>query len=340
MDFKFHDELCPKVWEDGKIKPEIRARLLDIAAEFVDFLGIDAAPVDVIVTGSLANYNYTDSSDIDLHVVFDSQTEGWVVTDGAGVGLDPVIRELFTAKKTVWNESHDIKIAGHEVELYAQDMHEPHASTGIYSLTNDEWVIEPSQEDPFIDLKAVKSKADTLKDMIDNAVDDGECSTKCLESLKVKMKALRQSGLESGGEFSTENLAFKLLRRSGHLDKLHKAYQERYDKEYSMESYAQTLANLIMEFTSVQFKGRPNSVPDNLAGIEVSTPKDEYLVTKNIHAQHGEKEYRMTRASAVGAGEVPSKVAHTQGESFEELLDLIPDDEWERAETKFWLPAK
>ena len=48
---------------------------------------------------------------------------------------------------------------------------------------------------------------------------------------------MRKSGLAEVGEFSTENMAFKLLRNDGSIDKLKKLKKEKVDKQLSLESY-------------------------------------------------------------------------------------------------------
>jgi hypothetical protein len=142
---------------------------------------------------------------------------------------------LFTAKKTLWNEHHNITVAGFDVEMYVQDASEIHASTGIYSLTDDSWVLQPNPYDPSIDRKAVRRKAEVYMDMIDNAI-KSQCDTSCLDVLKESVKQMRKAGLESGGEYSVENLAFKVLRRNGYIEKLFDASRDAFDKEYSVES--------------------------------------------------------------------------------------------------------
>ena len=73
--FYVQDSLNPKIWDDvdGQytMKPEIREKLLEIAEEFVSFLGIDIFVQDVTMTGSLANYNWSEFSDVDLHIMYD-----------------------------------------------------------------------------------------------------------------------------------------------------------------------------------------------------------------------------------------------------------------------------
>ena len=123
-----HRTLNSKIWKNGKVDATIRDKLLKIAHDFYIFLNVPVPVMDVTFTGSLANFNYTPQSDIDLHIVIDYKK----VDDN-----EELVQQYMRAKKTVWNEKHDIRIKGHEVELYAQDSGEPHHSTGVYSLTRD-----------------------------------------------------------------------------------------------------------------------------------------------------------------------------------------------------------
>ena len=51
---------------------------------------------------------------------------------------------------------------------------------------------------------------------------------------KDKLKKFRSCGLEKGGEFSYENIVFKYLRRSGHIEKLFNLENQILDKELSL----------------------------------------------------------------------------------------------------------
>ena len=127
------DELNPKVWEtkgDSHImKPEIREGLLKIAYEYIDFLDVDIIISDIILTGSLANYNWSKYSDFDLHIVanFNQYPEN----------QKELYDKLFSLKKMIFNDKHDITIKGYEVELYVQDESETHFSSGVYSVLFD-----------------------------------------------------------------------------------------------------------------------------------------------------------------------------------------------------------
>jgi hypothetical protein len=150
--------------------------------------------------------------------------------------LQTIIKEFFDAKKNVWNEKHDIKIKGFDVEVYVQDVEEPHISSGVYSILHDKWEIEPKKETPNIDDRKILEKGEDFAKKIDQLIDLGlsnEVLPK-IELLRKKLKQFRQSGLESGGEYSYENLTFKLLRRNGYIDKLLKLKTDITDKKLSI----------------------------------------------------------------------------------------------------------
>lgn len=236
--FELQDELNPEIWikksedDQEKIKPEIRKKLLEIAHEFSNFLIDDLIVSDVIMTGSLSNYNWNEFSDIDLHLIIDFEQ------------FDPeqkdVYDNLFKLKKTYFNLVHDIKIYGYEVELYAQNIDESHFSTGVYSVLKNKWNEYPKKEKFEVDreilMSKVKSWIGKIDDVIDTTKDDQniENSLKTLDKLKEKLKTFRTSGLEKRGEYSYENLVFKFLRRNGYIEKLFDYYNDLQDKNLSL----------------------------------------------------------------------------------------------------------
>ena len=123
----------------------------------------------------------------------------------------------------MWNEQNDIKIKGFDVEIYVQDIDEEHSSTGVYSILNNEWIVEPSLKKENIDTNQILNKGEYFAKKIDTLINDfnsGEDVTKQILDLRDKLKKFRKSGLTSGGEYSYENLTFKLLRRNGYIEKL------------------------------------------------------------------------------------------------------------------------
>ena len=131
----FHDKLNPALWTDkGKLDPEVKDQLMTIAKDFMSEIGVSSYKVeDITISGSNAAYSYTPHSDLDLHIL----------VDFTKLPDDEVYRELFNAKKTLYNDTHDIKVHGVPVELYVQDSNQPHHSLGEYSLLKNEWIKFP-----------------------------------------------------------------------------------------------------------------------------------------------------------------------------------------------------
>ena len=223
--FEVNDTLEPEVWEDNKIKPEVREALLKIVKDFLIDLPFDLDVEDVTLTGSLANYNWSRYSDVDLHILVD-----FTKVDEN----QELVAHFFRNLQTNWNNTHDIYMSDYEVEIYFQDTNEPHLSTGIYSIQNDEWLTEPKPVAASIDYANIEKKATDISDRITDIqrmLDDGE-EDKVLDSidrLKAKIRNMRKTGLEGAGQFSVENLAFKVLRRSEELKRLSDLKVKAYD---------------------------------------------------------------------------------------------------------------
>jgi len=218
--------LNPKLWDNGDLDPQIAEKLKEIAEAFVDFVGIELDIVDLTITGSNANYTWTEHSDLDLHVIVS--------------GLpDDNTRELFNAKKTLWGDQHDITIKGMPVECYVQGQDEKHHSTGVYSLLNASWLIEPKKTKPQVDDAAVEAKKDAVLHDIEVALLSKDLDK--IRSVKDKIVKMRKAGLERAGEWSTENLVFKIIRNLGLIDQIAEKIRELEDEQLSLEQ-AQQLA--------------------------------------------------------------------------------------------------
>jgi len=241
--FYVKDTLNPEIWENhdnvenSKMKEIIRDGLLDIANKFIEFLGFDIFVQDVTMTGSLANFNWSEFSDIDLHIIYDFKESGQ---------QEELFKELFNLKRTVFNSQHDITVKGYEVETYVQDMTEPHMSTGVYSVLYDEWLTQPKPEKVEIDRDKIETKAKNWMDIIDSTIEDIEgerdleSSISKLDTVKEKIKKFRSSGLERGGEYSYENLVFKFLRRNNYIQKLFDNKNQIIDKTLSIQEKINT----------------------------------------------------------------------------------------------------
>jgi predicted nucleotidyltransferase len=226
--FESKDELSSQIFEGNKMREDIRKKLLEISDEFVETLGVKFFIHDVVLTGSLANYNWSNFSDVDLHILIDFKESKY---------NSDILKEFFDAKKNVWNEKHDIVIKGYDVEIYIQDVNEEHVSSGVYSVLNDEWIVKPKKDKPNIDDRQILSKAEGFARKIDKLIskkDNVSTVLEKIEELRKKLKEFRQAGLDTGGEYSYENLTFKLLRRNGYIEKLLKLKTKLTDKKLSV----------------------------------------------------------------------------------------------------------
>jgi len=230
--FKIKDDLNPIVWEDNDfIKQDIKRNIERIARDFIESLNIDVDIDDIVITGSLANYNWSRFSDIDLHILVDF--------DQINENHD-LVKEMFQRAHTQWNRTHDITINDHQVEIYVQDIDEPHHSTGVYSILSDKWTQKPTRREFTINKEEIRAKSAHLMDDIDeieNLLDsnDFEQAFDDAQRLGEKIRNFRKGGLEKGGEYSSENLSFKVLRRNGYMEKLSNMRNEAYDNMMSLE---------------------------------------------------------------------------------------------------------
>jgi hypothetical protein len=234
--FEPQDELNPKIWEKGgkepEMKPEVRERLLNIAYEFIDFVGVDMVITDIVLTGSLSNYTWSKYSDFDLHVIINFLQFPENQRD--------LYKELFNLKKILFNQKFNIKIFGYEVELYLEDDAEAHFSSGVYSLLFDLWEINPEKQKVSIDKKTIESKSKQWMKIIDGVLEniqdeDIETAKELIKKYSDKLKRFRTCGLEKNGDYSSENLVFKTLRRNGYLEKLRTAKEKLVQKKLSID---------------------------------------------------------------------------------------------------------
>lgn len=230
--FKTKDSLSSEIFEkkDGEffMHDEVRKKLLEITDDFIEFLGVEFFIHDVVLTGSLANYNWSSYSDVDLHILIDYEESKYDIE---------ILKEFFDAKKNIWNEQHDIKIKDYDVEIYVQDVNEPHVSSGVYSILKNKWVVKPKGDEVKIDDRKILEKGDEYAKKIDKLVtlSKNENVLQQIDTLRKKIKEFRQSGLEDGGEYSYENLTFKLLRRNGYIKKLLDLKSQLADKKLSLK---------------------------------------------------------------------------------------------------------
>lgn len=227
LKLQYHDTLNPKLWTDFELNPQVRSKLLQFAEVWREYAKIPKSAVkEVILLGGNANYNYTDMSDLDVHLVVDKSL---ISKD------NPLLDDYLQDKKVMWTMAHNISILGYAIEPYAQDISVAYPKNqGVFSLTKNEWIAKPEfvgdemLKDPYLK-KKVSFYMHTIDDMIKNKMD-----TTSFHNLKEKLRDMRGAAIKKGGEFSFENLVFKELRNRGYLDKMSKYEKDLQDQSLSL----------------------------------------------------------------------------------------------------------
>ncbi len=238
--FKVKKELNPKFWPNGKLNSRVRLRLMDIADDFVKELAVNwVKPKDVIFTGSIANYNWSRYSDVDLHILIDFKK--------VYPKNQEFVDDYFKAKKENWLANHeDLKIFGYPIEISVEDSNKDNPSSGRYSLYKNKWIVEPNDfQDAVINQEFVKKRAamfmtqiDDIEEKLGKEQDTSKCEKYSDKAYKIfdKLKKMRNEGLSSDKkEMSSGNIIYKIIRRTGYLDKIWEIINSSYDKVNSIE---------------------------------------------------------------------------------------------------------
>ena len=232
----FHDKLNPKLFRGQHLQPDVENQLKSIAEDFLQEMGIHDLDVrDITISGSNAAYSYTDHSDLDLHILVNMKD----------LPNDEIYREFFNAKKTIYNDTHDITIKGIPVELYIQDASEPVISLGEYSIKNNKWLRLPTKRRSNFDQTATKQKYEKMLEVIETALKAKDLNK--LNKVLKKIKQYRQAGLDKGGEFGPENLAYKALRSQGYITKLYDLRDKLHSQRLSIETMYQPIKDEVNE---------------------------------------------------------------------------------------------
>lgn len=218
----YNTQLNPAIWNGLVLNKQVKDKLIQVANDFYKDTELTAPIIDILFVGSLANYNWSNYSDFDLHLVINFNN----------VGEKPELVEKYVNQlKSAWNKDHDIHINGYNVEVFIQDVTKQNRSSGVYSLLTGNWVSKPKYENFSVDKNLIQNKYTDAVYKINSVIKEFN-----LELLKNTLKDvydMRQAGLDRGGELSTENLVFKILRSRGHIKKLRNAITSTYDKQIS-----------------------------------------------------------------------------------------------------------
>lgn len=226
---KYHDTLNPVFWDEDKFDKIAKNRLLEIAEYWREYALIPKKAVkDILIVGGNANYNYTEFSDVDLHLLVDKNQ----IEECQGDVLDEYLKD----KKTLWTLTHDIKIYGYSLEIYAQGIDEKFAKNqGVYSILKDKWIQEPKKQEVNLKDPLIKKKFNIIKNHIKYMIDNKVNSIEALKNYSEKIRRMRSAAVRKAGEFSIENLVFKELRNQGWIDKFSDYIKSTETKTFSLK---------------------------------------------------------------------------------------------------------
>jgi len=243
--FDIQDSLNTTIWnDDNTLKPAVHKKLLKIATNFFKELKLPNSVKleDITLTGSIANYNWSKFSDIDLHLRLNFSD----ISDDIDF-----VKNYFLAKKNIWNQKHDITLYGYPVEVYVENIGEPHTASGLYSILNNDWINIPNKSELEIDKVSIRTKAKSYIDManeLDKLYEEGEYQEviDIVDTIKLKLRNMRSAGLEDGGEYSVENLAFKVLRRNGFIERINDLSTKAYDTNLGANGEFQLTESILL----------------------------------------------------------------------------------------------
>ena len=223
---QYHQDLNPLLWDGFELKDDVRNKLIEIGKTWITWANIPAEAVkDMILVGGNANYNYTSHSDIDLHILVDVDEIP---------NCPDFIDDYLKDKKQLWSLTHDIKIHGNDVEIYAQDMNDGFAKDqGVFSLTDNNWITEPVNQEINLDNPNIFKKVQEYIEKIDSLI-ASNAEQESFQRLKDKFKEMRTGSIAKYGEFSHGNLIFKELRNLGYLDKMNDYIKTKQDQNLSL----------------------------------------------------------------------------------------------------------
>lgn len=217
-----HKELNPKLWDDKTLKPDVAHALAKIAHDFYKYIDIPFKIKDIVIAGGNANYNYTQYSDIDLHLI----------ADYSSIQCDREAAELFDSKRLLYKSQYDVKIHGIPVELYVEDSRLP-AVSASYSIIKDEWIRKPPSVIPYYDNQELRHMTEVLRTVIQHATQTADLQA-CRHALKL-LRHYRKMGLASpSGEYSIPNLVYKSLRNDDTVKGIQKLIDKLHDQELSI----------------------------------------------------------------------------------------------------------
>lgn len=211
--FEPKDTLCPDLFDGQELKLEVLKRIKSVYKKALNDIDVPMrAIIDVILVGSMVSYHWSSYSDVDIHIVVDPSE----ISQDTELALKWLDKE-----RLLWNIQNSSEIEGYEAEIYFQSIDAENISNGVYSVLFNRWIKIPDKETFVLDKQSIEDKALAYIYEIDNIAEDTENQTPSkVGDLLRKIFKSRKEGLAEGGEFSEKNIVYKVLRRTGHIQKL------------------------------------------------------------------------------------------------------------------------
>ena len=220
---QYNTTLNPVLWDNDRLKSEVRGALIRMAQDFKEYVGVPFRVLDVVITGGNVNYIYTPKSDIDLHLIADFDS----------VQCDREVAELFDTKRLLYKRDYDLSIHNVPVELYIEDHRMPAVSAGSYSVAKDQWISKPAKNMPQYNEEELAHWVTIWKKVLGHAVRTGDLQT-CRKAVQL-LRTYRKKGLATpAGEFSIPNLVYKSLRNDDTLKSITIFIDRLHDQELSI----------------------------------------------------------------------------------------------------------
>ena len=182
------------------------------AEAFAAYVDLDErAIVDVLLLGGNAGYNYTQYSDLDVHIVVDPK----FIPDCNPDLLD----RYYMDKKTLWELTHNVTILGSKAEPYIERPGVTRKkSQGVWSIMKKSWIQKPTPVEGDVDEKEIEKKVNNFINQINSLIKAADADG--LKKLVKKLRDSRGTSLQKYGEYGFENMVFKELRNQGYIDKI------------------------------------------------------------------------------------------------------------------------
>lgn len=218
-----HKELNSKIWDGTTLRKEVRDKILEIVNYFTSELEVELPVLDIYLVGSNASYNYTDKSDLDVHII-----TNFNLLDSS----EEILQAYYRSEASNFNKNYNVSVHGVDIELYIEDVESGAISNGIYSIYREEWIKFPKP----IDVEEYDTSKDVqeLSDEIRKAI-----SSNSFENVKNeldKIYLMRKESIANEGEYGYGNQLFKDLRNLGLIDKLKEKYKEFKSVELTLEN--------------------------------------------------------------------------------------------------------